>query len=144
MSFALDVNLLLYASDTESPLHERARVFLESCMRGGELFCLGWPTVMGYLRIATHPSVFARPLGPAEAETNVEALLGLPHVRCLAEEEGFWEIYREVTARVPTRGNLVPDAHLATLLRQHGIKTLYTHDRDFHKFEFLEVRDPLR
>ncbi|MGH8480173.1 MAG: type II toxin-antitoxin system VapC family toxin [Gammaproteobacteria bacterium] len=144
MSFALDVNLLLYASDTESPLHERARGFLESCMRGGELFCLGWPTVMGYLRIATHPSVFARPLVPAEAEANVEALLGLPHVRCLAEEDRFWEVYREVTARVPTRGNLVPDAHLATLLRQHGVKTLYTHDRDFHKFEFLDVRDPIR
>lgn len=144
MSFALDVNLLLYASDTESPLHERARVFLDSCMRGGELFCLGWPTVMGYLRIATHPSVFARPLAPAEAQANVEALLGLPHVRCLAEEDGFWAIYREVTARVPTRGNLVPDAHLATLLRQHGVKTLYTHDRDFHKFEFLDVRDPTR
>lgn len=65
-------------------------------------------------------------------------------MRCLAEEDGFCEVYREVTARVPTRGNLVPDAYLATLLRQHGVKTLYTRDRDFHKFEFLDVRDPIR
>jgi hypothetical protein len=37
----------------------------------------------------------------------------------------------------------VPDAHLAALLRQHGVKKLYTHDRDFLKFSFLDVRDPL-
>jgi hypothetical protein len=41
------------------------------------------------------------------------------------------------------RGNLVPDAHLAALLRQHGISRLYTHDRDFRKFDFLEVIDPI-
>ena len=40
------------------------------------------------------------------------------------------------------RGNLVPDAHLASLLRQHGVRTLYTVDRDFRRFPFLDVRDP--
>jgi predicted nucleic acid-binding protein len=73
---------------------------------------------------------------------NIETLLNLPHVRFLAEEEGFWDVYRATTAEVPTRGNLVPDAHLAALLRQHGVETLYTHDRDFLKFPFLHVRDP--
>lgn len=34
-------------------------------------------------------------------------------------------------ASEPTRGNLVPDAQLATVLRDHGVVTLYTHDRDF-------------
>jgi hypothetical protein len=45
---------------------------------------------------------------------------------------------------LPVRGNLVPDAHLASLLRQHGVKTLYTRDTDFRKFDFLEVSDPFR
>lgn len=143
MSFALDVNLLLYASDTKSPLHGRARTFLESCLRQSEVFCLGWPTVMSYLRVATHSSIFERPFTPDEAMTNIETLLDHAHARFLTEEEGFWSIYREVTAEVPTRGNLVPDAHLAALLRLHGVKTLYTHDRDFLKFTFLDVRDPL-
>jgi predicted nucleic acid-binding protein len=61
----------------------------------------------------------------------------------IGEQEGFWRVYSEVTSEVPTRGNLVPDAHLAALLRQNGIRTLYTHDRDFRKFDFLEVKDPL-
>jgi predicted nucleic acid-binding protein len=74
---------------------------------------------------------------------NIETLLNLPHARFLSEEEGFWDVYRAATAEVSSRGNLVPDAHLAALLRHHGVKTLYTHDRDFLKFPFLDVRDPL-
>ncbi len=142
MSFAIDVNILLYASDSDSPFHKRAGAFLEAGMHGEELFCLGWPTIMSYLRISTQPAIFERPLRPDEAMKNIETLLNLPHVRFLAEEEGFWDIYRELTAKVPTRGNLVPDAHLAAILRQHGIKKLYSHDRDFLKFAFLDVRDP--
>ena len=143
MSFAVDVNILLYASDASSLHFERARSFIESCMVQNEVFTLGWSTVMGYLRIATHPAVFDHPLSPDEAMANIETLLNLPQVRFLSEEDGFWNVYRATTAEVPTRGNLVPDAHLAALLRQHGVKTLYTHDRDFLKFSFLDVRDPL-
>jgi predicted nucleic acid-binding protein len=63
-------------------------------------------------------------------------------VRFLSEEPGFLEAYREVAGASPLRGNLVPDAHLAVLLRQHGVRTLYTRDGDFKRFGFLEVRDP--
>ena len=143
MSFAFDVNILLYASDSSSPYFERARSFIESCITQKEIFTVAWPTVMGYLRIATHPAVFDQPLSPDEAMANIETLLSLPHARFLSEEEGFWAVYRATTSEVPIRGNLVLDAHLAALLRYHGVKTLYTHDRDFLKFPFLDVRDPL-
>jgi uncharacterized protein len=142
MSFAFDVNILLYASDAGSPYFERAKDFVESCIAQKEVFSLGWPTVMSYLRIVTHPAVFDHPLSPDEAMANIETLLSLPHARFLSEDEGFWAIYRATTSEVPTRGNLVPDAHLAALLRYHGVKTLYTHDRDFLQFPFLDVRDP--
>lgn len=142
MSAAIDVNVLLFASDTASPLHRRAAEFLQECATGPDILYLAWSTVISYLRISTHPAIFANPLQPEEAAQNAETLLRLPHVRMLAEEDGFWDLYREVTIKVPTRGNGVPDAHLATLLRQHGVATLYTNDRDFRKFDFLNVRDP--
>jgi toxin-antitoxin system PIN domain toxin len=143
MSFGIDVNILLYASDAGSPLHAKASRFLAGCAHGREVFCLAWPTLMGYLRMATHPRIFARPLSHAEAAGNVDALLSLPHCRALGEGEQFWRGYREVAADAPVHGNLVPDAHLAALLRDHGVVTLYTHDRDFRRFAFLDVRDPL-
>jgi len=143
VSFGIDVNILLYASDESSPLHDKAAEFLSRCATGREVFCLGWVTLMSYLRMATHPAIFDRPLSHADAARNIEALLAAPSCRVIAEEDGFWDIYREVTKDVSTRGNLVPDAHLAALLSQHGVVTLYTHDRDFRKFSFLDVRDPV-
>ena len=69
--------------------------------------------------------------------------MALAHCRVIGEQAGFWGLYRELTGDVPTRGNLVPHAHLAAVLRQNGIGTPYTDDRDFREFAFLEVRDPL-
>ena len=143
MSFAIDVNIFLYASDAGSPFHASAVKFLKRCATGPEVVCLAWPTIMGYLRMATHPAIFAKPLSAREAMSNVEALLGRPHMRVLGEEEGFWNLYSEVATSLLPRGNLVPDVHLAVLMLQHGVDTIYTHDRDFRKFDFLRVLDPL-
>lgn len=142
MSYSLDVNVLLYASDRASDRHDRARRFLESCANGPEILCLTWPTLMSYLRIATHPSIFSAPLSSDEAVGNVASLLGLSHVRPVAELEGFLDAYKHVTGEMVVRGNLVPDAHIAAILFQHGVRTIYTHDRDFRKFQSLDVRDP--
>ena len=143
MSFAVDVDILLYASDARCAEHARARRFLDASAAGTELMYLAWPTVMSYLRMATHPRIFSEPLSPAEAARNIEALIALPHCRVVGEAEGFWEAWRAATHGLAVRGNLVPDAHLAALLRQHGIARLYTHDRDFRKFDFLQVIDPI-
>jgi predicted nucleic acid-binding protein len=85
MSFAFDVNILLYASDKSSPHFERAKSFIESCIAQKELFSLGWPTVMSYLRISTHPAVFDHPLSPNEAMANIETWYRMPiWQRCFA------------------------------------------------------------
>jgi len=142
VSYAVDVNILLYASDEASSFSSRARAFLEECAAGPEILCLGWPTLTAYLRLATHPAIFTNPLTPEEAERNVASLVALPHVRTLSEEDGFWDVYRDVTRGLAVRGNDVPDAHLAALLRQHDVPTLHTNDRDFLRFQFLKVRNP--
>jgi toxin-antitoxin system PIN domain toxin len=142
MSYSIDANVLLYASDASSPRHDDARRFLEECAAKRELLCIAWPTLMAYLRIATHPGAFAAPLSPESALHNVSALLALPRARAVSELDGFLDAYRHVTGGQPVRGNLVPDAHVATVLFQNGVKTLFSHDRDFRRFETLDVRDP--
>jgi toxin-antitoxin system PIN domain toxin len=142
LSYSIDVNVLLYASDQASPFNAQAIRFLEKRDQDPELFCVAWSTLMGYLRISTHPGIFSSPLSPDEALSNLEALLNLPRVKVLTELDGFLEVYREVTGQFPVRGNLVPDAHLAVLLRQHDVRVIYTTDADFKKFDFLKVRNP--
>jgi len=142
VSYSLDVNVLLYASDRTSDRHIRARTFVESCATGPEILCLTWPTLMSYLRIATHPRIFASPLSPQEALGHISALIGLPHIRAVSEMDGFLDAYKHVAGEIPVRGNLVPDAHVAAILFQHGVRTIYSNDRDFRKFQSLDVRDP--
>jgi len=142
VSATLDANLLLYASDSASAFHARALEVVERFAGGPDLVYLFWPVIVSYLRIATHPAVFERPLTSEAATANVEALLSLPHVRAPGEDEGFWAVYRAVTSGIVVRGNLVPDAHLVALMRQYGVSTIWTHDRDFRKFPGITVRDP--
>jgi toxin-antitoxin system PIN domain toxin len=142
VSYSLDANVLLFASDRASERHRTARAFLESCAASPEVLCLTWPTIMAYVRIATHPSIFAAPLTPEEALGNVDALLALPQTRVVSEQDDFMDAYLHVTASTTVRGNLVPDAHVAAILFQNGVRTLYSNDRDFRKFESLDVREP--
>jgi uncharacterized protein len=71
----------------------------------------------------------------------IAALLERSTVRTEAEDAGFWDTYRS-TAGDDTRGNHVPGAHLAALMRLYGVRTIYTRDRDFRRYKGIEARDP--
>lgn len=142
MSETLDVNILVYATHRGSPFHDRAKALIERFGAGPGLVYLLWPVALGYLRIVTHPVLLDAPLSPDAAAGNIERLVSQPHVRQVGEGDGFWPVYRRVADAVKPRGNLVPDAHIVALMRQHGISTIWSHDRDFRKFEGITVRDP--
>lgn len=142
MSVTVDANLLLYASDASSPRQSAARVLLGELAAGPELVYLFWPVAMAYLRIATHASVFDSPLSPAAARANLDALIGRPHVRTPGENADFWQTFQDVAGGDVVRGNLVTDAHIAALMRVHGVRDVWTADRDFRRFPGIVARDP--
>ena len=142
MSYAIDANLLLYASDQESPFHDRAVTLLDEIAIGPEIVYLFWPIAMAYLRIATHPAIFANPLSHVDARANLDSLLAFPHVQAVGEDDRFWDRFREVADDVRPTGNLVPDAHIVALMLSHGIRTIVTRDRDYRSFSGIRVRDP--
>ena len=142
MTATVDTNVLVYASDQSSPFHTRAGALLQAIAAGPDLVYIFWPVVLGYLRISTHPAIFQAPLSAADATSNIDGLVSRPHVRTCGEVEGFWDTYRQVGAGTPVRGNLVPDAHVVALMRQNGVTTIWSHDRDFRKFRGIDVRDP--
>jgi toxin-antitoxin system PIN domain toxin len=141
VSATVDANVLVYASNEADPVHAPARALVERLAAGPELVYLFWPVLMGYIRIVTHRAILPRPLAPADAIANVTALLSRKHVRAPGEAEGFWDIYRAGPAN-RLRGNAVPDGHIAGLMRQNGVTTIYTRDRDFRRFDGIRVEDP--
>lgn len=141
MSVTVDTNILVYATDTGSDVGGVAHELVERLAHGPDLLYVFWPALMGFIRVATHPAINERPLTPAEAVGSVATLLARPHVRAPGEGAGFLRVY-ESTAPQVTRGRQVPDAHIAALMRQHGVGTIYTRDRDFRRFDGIRVEDP--
>ena len=142
MSATVDANVLVYASNEADRAHAPARSLVERLAAGPELVYLFWPVLMGYLRIVTHPAILPRPLAPAAAVANVAALLRPPHVRAPGESAGFWDVFRSGADSRRLRGNAVPDGHLVALMRENGVTTIYTRDRDFRRFDGIRVEDP--
>jgi toxin-antitoxin system PIN domain toxin len=140
MSVTVDTNVLVSADNEGDPAHGPARALLERLADGPAVLYLFWPTLLGYLRIVTHPGILPTPLAPRAAIHNVEQLIGLPHVRVPGELSGFWAHYLAVEGD-RARGNDVPDTHLAALMRQHEVRVIYTRDRDFRRFDGIEARD---
>lgn len=142
MSVTIDTNnILVYAANEDDPAYGPSRDLVERLAGGPAVLYLFWPALLGYVRIVTHPTILPSPLSPVVAMRNVAQLIRLPHVRVPGEMPGFWDHYRAV-ADEQTRGDDVPDAHLAALMRQHEVRVIYTRDRDFRRFEGIEVRDP--
>lgn len=142
MTATVDVNVLLHASDADSPLHARAAAFIQRLAQGPQLLYVFWPTAVAYVRLATHRAIFANPLTLEEALGNIEQLVTRLHVQSPGEQPGFWRGLRAVVTDARATGNLVSDAHLVALMHENGVRIVWTHGRDFRRFDGIDVRDP--
>ena len=142
--FVVDTNILIYCADTAAPDHARCRALLEQWRVQSSPWYVTWGIVYEFLRVVTHPRVLQRPFSAAQAWRFLEAVLAAPSLRILAETDRHRQVAAAVWAEVPeVSGNLVFDAHTAILMREHGLKTIYTRDTDFNRFPFLDTVDPL-
>ena len=139
----LDANLLLYAYDAGSVLHERARTWIENVFSEGEPVGLPWQTVMAFLRVITNPKLRGDRFAVEEAAVIVDQWLGQPNVRLLGPGEHHWRVLRSAMVDGQVRGSMITDAQLAALTMEHG-GVLHTTDRDFARFPGLRWINPLQ
>ena len=136
-----DVNVLLHAHNSDSPVHERARTWWDRCLAGTEGVGLAWVAILGFVRIATHRKILIRPLTVGDVMGRVEEWLRLPHVQILHPTDRHLEGLRELLDDAGTAGNLTTDAHLATLAIQRGC-VVHTTDHDFDRFPGVRWVNP--
>ena len=140
---AVDTNLLVYAHREDSPWHEAAYARISGLAEARAPWAVPWPCVHEFLAIVTHPRIYAPPTPLAAAIDQVEAWLESPSVTLLAETEGYWPEIRSLLLDGRIDGPQVHDARVAALCRLHGVRELWTADRDFGRFPELSVRNPL-
>jgi toxin-antitoxin system PIN domain toxin len=138
----LDVNILVYAYNLDAAQHQSARKWWESTLQQRRPVGLPWATSIGFIRIATHRHILARPLQVAEAIAHVRAWLNHPHVQIATPGDRHGEVLFDLLTSVGTAGNLTSDAHLAAIAIEYQAELVST-DADFARFPGLRWFNPL-
>ncbi len=137
-----DVNLLVCAHNEASRFHAPALRWWLDLMRGGRPVGLGWATVMGFVRIVTHPGIQSSPLKVEQALAITDSWFGRTNVQVLHPGSRHYGIFGALLREVGTGGNLVTDAHLAALAMEHQGE-LHSNDADFARFPGLRWVNPI-
>jgi toxin-antitoxin system PIN domain toxin len=140
---ALDTNLLVYAHREDSPWHDRAYASVAELAEGRASWAIPWPCLHEFLAIVTHPRIYRPPTPLPQAVDQIEAWLEAPNLTFLSEVDGYWPELRAMLETGRVTGPQVHDARVAALCRRHGVRELWTADRDFSRFPGLVVRNPL-
>lgn len=138
----IDANLLIYAYQSNSPRHERARAWLERVLNDDAPVLLSLTTLLAFVRLMTDPNLHRSPLDVPTALRHVTRWLARPNVSIAEPTPAHWSTLLSVATDGQARGPMLMDAHLAALALEHGA-TVCTADRDFRRFKGVRVVDPL-
>ena len=137
-----DINLLVYAYNSDAPFHEGARSWWEDCLSETRPVGLPWVVLLGYLRLMTSRQVLKDPFEPAEALGHIRSWLERPNASILRPGSRHLDLLDSVIRQVGLSGKLTTDAHLAALAIEHQAE-LHSNDSDFARFSGLRWINPL-
>ena len=141
--YLIDANILSYSTDEGSEHHDVARDWLDEQTAGvPRSVGLPWPTLLAYFRLVTNPRMYSPPARPADAWQRVEDWLSRPAAWIPVPGPRHRQTLAEIVQACHPTGNLVPDAHLAALAREHGLTVVST-DTDFAKFSGITWLNPV-
>lgn len=140
---AVGTNILVYAHREDSPFYHAASRRLAELAEGAASWAIPWPCLHEFLAIVTHRRIYRPPTPLAKALDQVDAWLESPSLALLAESAAHWPTLRTMLAAGRIAGPMVHDARVAALCREHGVRALWSADRDFGRFPDLSVVNPL-
>jgi len=137
---AVDTNVLVYAHRQEMSQHDVAVAALRQLAESHEPWALPVFVIGEFLRVVTHTRIFTPASSRRQAASVVDALVASPTVRVLYPGERFWPLLDEAVEEGGASGNLVLDAEIVALCREHGVTTVLSNDRDFRRFPSITLR----
>ncbi len=145
MRFLVDTNILAYAVNRDCEEHRAAAAALERWLWEAVPWALTWSVIYEFLRVATHPRIFRRPLSAGQALTFLDPILASDVVTVLEPTPRHQALLRSTVRELGRpAGNFFHDLHTAVTMREHGVGEIMTADADFRKFPFLTVTNPVR
>ena len=140
---AIDTNILVYSFLEQSPWHSTAANALRELIDGGERWAIPWPCAHEFLSVVTNPRIYKPASSMTLALKVVEEWSQIETMSFLSEGPGYRELMTELTVTGQITGPKIHDARIAALCLYHGVRELWSCDRDFSRFPRLKVRNPL-
>jgi len=140
---AVDTNILIYAHRLDSEWHEHAARALMELAEGPAPWAIPWPCLHEFLSIVTHPRIYAPPTPSAKAIEQIEAWIESPSLVLIGELKGHWNELKKTIIAGKISGGMVHDARISAICVEHGVRELWSADRDFSRFGRIAVRNPL-
>ena len=141
---ALDTNILVYAHRRDSEFFERAAAAVRGLAETPEHWAIPWPCVHEFLAVVTNPRIFNLPSPLETAMTQIEIWLESPFLKLIGESGAYWRTLAEILAQGKIVGPKIHDARIAAICEVHGIRELWSADRDFSRMrENLKVTNPV-
>lgn len=129
---AVDTNVLLDAANPRSTFHQPCLELVDALRQQASPWYASWPICNEFLRVMTHPAALASPWPLADAWDFLEALFDSPGFELMEPTDLHRTIAGQVFAELPhLAGNILHDAHTAILMREYGIRRIFTRDTDF-------------
>lgn len=136
---AIDTNVLVYAHRAETEQHKLALGHITDLCENNQPWALPVPCLSEFFRVVTHPKVFNPPSKLDEALDFIKSVTDAPACRLLKPGKHYLDQFFTVMQEADARGNLVFDAQIVALCREHGISKVLTNDRDFERFDKITV-----
>lgn len=140
---AIDTNVLVYAHRRDSQFHEAAKRSLIGLAESRAAWAIPWPCLHEFVCVVTHPRIYRRATPLVQAIGQVDAWLASPSVVVLGEPTAYWAAFCTAATAARVAGPLVYDTRIATICQLHGVRELWTADRDFTRFPGIAVWNPL-
>jgi toxin-antitoxin system PIN domain toxin len=137
-----DINLLVYAYNSDAPFHDESKTWLEDCLTGRTTIGFPWVVMLGFVRIMSSSVVLTSPMRPAEVVQHVESWMERPQTQLVNPGPRHLEILGDLMQSSGASGRLTTDAHLAALAIETQSE-LHSNDLDFARFAGLRWRNPL-
>jgi predicted nucleic acid-binding protein len=129
----VDTNVLVYATSSGAPLHQRASEELRRRHESGQELWVSRQVLREYLAALSRPQTFAKPRPARELVSDIRYFLS--HFRLAEEGPAVTEELLELIEEVEIGGKQIHDANLVATMLVHGIPALLTHNTgDFARF----------
>jgi hypothetical protein len=141
---AVDTNILVYAHRRDAEFHAVAAGHVKALAEGRSAWAIPWPCLHEFFAVSTHPKIYDPPSTRNQAIAQIDTWLTSPTLSVLSEPGGYWNQLKSVLTTGKVVGSMVHDARIAALCSAHGVRELWSADRDFGRFtSTLSVRNPL-